>query len=460
MLNGFSLKSLLPKTLWGQLVSLLLMALLLSQAVALFIFVDTRRMLANSDSEKMVIGHIANTIDSIDLSADARGLRRTLQQANRPDLRFKISKTPMRGKDFRPVYSKRFKIALSKALKIDTKKIIVISRGAPGATIMRRSLPESIRISVKVAPKSWINIDRFSPKFSLRWIAPLLVTMFLMVVFIIVIVSLLVRRLTKPLAALSEAAQKLGRGQDVDDLEEVGTEDVRRVTRSFNQMNQKVKRFVDDRTKMLAAISHDLRTPITSLRLRAEFIEDKEIQAKILETLAEMQAMTEAALKFTKESQSQEKTKNVDLNSLLDTMVIDYVDMGKVVNLQAQDNQLQLILPMRVQSIKRALRNLIDNGVAYGEQVEISFKQNRFENVAEIYICDKGNGISKDEFEQVFEPFYRLEKSRNKDTGGVGLGLSIARDIVRGHGGDVELANITNDEQIVGLEVKVTLPMS
>lgn len=460
MLNGFSLKSLLPKTLWGQLVSLLLMALLLSQAVALFIFVDTRRMLANSDSEKMVIGHIANTIDSIDLSADARGLRRTLQQANRPDLRFKISKTPMRGKDFRPVYSKRFKIALSKALKIDTKKIIVISRGAPGATIMRRSLPESIRISVKVAPKSWINIDRFSPKFSLRWIAPLLVTMFLMVVFIIVIVSLLVRRLTKPLAALSEAAQKLGRGQEVDDLEEVGTEDVRRVTRSFNQMNQKVKRFVDDRTKMLAAISHDLRTPITSLRLRAEFIEDKEIQAKILETLAEMQAMTEAALKFTKESQSQEKTKNVDLNSLLDTMVIDYVDMGKVVNLQAQDNQSQLILPMRVQSIKRALRNLIDNGVAYGEQVEISFKQNRFENVAEIYICDKGNGISKDEFEQVFEPFYRLEKSRNKDTGGVGLGLSIARDIVRGHGGDVELANITNDEQIVGLEVKVTLPMS
>ncbi|MGL1921838.1 MAG: ATP-binding protein [Hyphomicrobiales bacterium] len=460
MLNGFSLKSLLPKTLWGQLVSLLLMALLLSQAVALFIFVDTRRMLANSDSEKMVIGHIANTIDSIDLSADARGLRRTLQQANRPDLRFKISKTPMRGKDFRPVYSKRFKIALSKALKIDTKKIIVISRGAPGATIMRRSLPESIRISVKVAPKSWINIDRFSPKFSLRWIAPLLVTMFLMVVFIIVIVSLLVRRLTKPLAALSEAAQKLGRGQDVDDLEEVGTEDVRRVTRSFNQMNQKVKRFVDDRTKMLAAISHDLRTPITSLRLRAEFIEDKEIQAKILETLAEMQAMTEAALKFTKESQSQEKTKNVDLNSLLDTMVIDYVDMGKVVNLQAQDNQPQLILPMRVQSIKRALRNLIDNGVAYGEQVEISFKQNRFENVAEIYICDKGNGISKDEFERVFEPFYRLEKSRNKDTGGVGLGLSIARDIIRGHGGDVEPANITNDEQIVGLEVKVTLPMS
>lgn len=460
MLNEFSLKPLLPKTLWGQLVSLLLMALLLSQAVALFIFVDTRRMLANSDSEKMVIGHIANTIDSIDLSADARGLRRTLQQANRPDLRFKISKTPMRGKDFRPVYSKRFKIALSKALKIDTKKIIVISRGAPGATIMRRSLPESIRISVKVAPKSWINIDRFSPKFSLRWIAPLLVTMFLMVVFIIVIVSLLVRRLTKPLAALSEAAQKLGRGQEVDDLEEVGTEDVRRVTRSFNQMNQKVKRFVDDRTKMLAAISHDLRTPITSLRLRAEFIEDKEIQAKILETLAEMQAMTEAALKFTKESQSQEKTKNVDLNSLLDTMVIDYVDMGKVVNLQAQDNQSQLILPMRVQSIKRALRNLIDNGVAYGEQVEISFKQNRFENVAEIYICDKGNGISKDEFEQVFEPFYRLEKSRNKDTGGVGLGLSIARDIVRGHGGDVELANITNDEQIVGLEVKVTLPMS
>ncbi|MBL1241952.1 MAG: HAMP domain-containing protein [OCS116 cluster bacterium] len=462
MSNNSWVKEIYPKTLWGQLVSLLLLALVISQLVVLLIFVDARRIASGNFVQDRMIDRIVNLVNSVEVNgAGRRPNRKMFEKFASPDLRFRAGFAPRRGRDERPEYSAQIRKLLIERLP-DVKKIIVTSSAVEtplGVKFRGARLPKMTRISIQLGQKYWLNIDHHVPPFSYAWIAPLLLTMLLMILFIIIIVSWVVRRLTKPLGALADAAQKLGRGQDVGELVEEGTRDVRHVTQSFNQMNRKIKSFVDDRTKMLAAISHDLRTPITSLRLRAEFIEDKEMQGKILETLDEMQMMTEAALKFSKDSVSDEKTKDTDLESLLESLVEDYEDMDADVKLTEDGDRVQIILPMRVMSMKRALRNLIDNGLKYGERVEVNFKLiDAGENVA-ICIKDIGPGIAEDELEKVFEPFYRLEKSRNKDTGGVGLGLSIARNIIRGHGGDLSIANIVQDGVVNGLEARIILPL-
>lgn len=462
------LKFLQPKTLWGQLVSLLLLALVISQFVALAIFVDARRMANDDFTEDRMIDRIVTLVNSVEIkNTRVRPNRKMFEKFASPSLRFRVEATSHRGRDQRPEYSSHIQELLAKRLP-DVKKIIVIShtvkpplgmKAPEGGRFAIGRQPKMTRISIQLAAKLWINIDHAEPPFSYAWIAPLLLTMVLMILFIIIIVSWVVRKLTKPLGALADATHRLGRGQDVGELVEEGTQDVRNVTQSFNQMNRKIKNFVDDRTQMLAAISHDLRTPITSLRLRAEFIEDKDMQSKILETLEEMQMMTEAALKFAKDSVSDEATKDIDLESLLESLAGDYADMDAQVSLPVNDDRPQVVLPMRVMAMKRALRNLIDNGLKYGERVELDFELVEADKNVVICIRDIGQGIDEDEFENIFEPFYRLEKSRNKKTGGVGLGLSIARNIIRAHGGDVSVQNIIKNGKIAGLEARIILPV-
>lgn len=447
-----------PKSLWGQLVSLLLLALVISQLIALFIFVDTRRNLENNLSEEQLINRIIVAAKQLQ-NSERRFAPRIVRDASSRNIKLTLGRRVPQMPDKMPEYSAGLQKRLLEELADISQDILVKSSGPKHIAFWSERRPSNVHVSVKLTPNTWLVANYLQKQPANGWISPLLVTMLLMVISIILVVSLVVRRLTKPLGELAKAAKELGHGQEVNELTEAGTEDVRHVIRSFNQMNTKIKRFVDDRTKMLAAISHDLRTPITSLRLRAEFIEDKEMQRKILDTLEEMQLMTEAALKFAKDSHSKEKTKNIDLASLLETLASDYKDMGKSVVLKDTGTMEQVILPLRVQSIKRAVRNLIDNGLKYGGDVSMSFTINKTENHAEIYICDNGKGIDEQELEQVFEPFYRLEKSRNKDTGGVGLGLSIARNIIAAHGGEVNLRNIKVDGQITAFEVQLILPL-
>lgn len=447
-----------PKSLWGQLVSLLLLALVVSQLIALAIFADTRRVFENNLSEEQLINRIVIAAKQIK-NTDKRFAPRILRDASTRNVRLTLGRRASHIPDNLPSYSAALQQKLLTELIGVSKVVLVKSNGPKHLAFWRQRQPDNVNVSVKLTPNTWLVANYLQKKPINSWILPLLMTMVLMVISIVLVVSLVVRRLTKPLGELAKAAKNLGHGQDVGELTEVGTEDVRNVIRSFNQMNKKIKRFVDDRTKMLAAISHDLRTPITSLRLRAEFIEDKEMQGKILATLEEMQMMTEVALKFAKDSHSKETTKNIDLASLLETLASDYKDMGKPVSLEDYSELAQIILPLRVQSIKRAVRNLIDNGLKYGGEVSLRFALNKADNIAEIYISDDGNGIDEDEFEQVFEPFYRLEKSRNKDTGGVGLGLSIARNIIAAHGGEVNLRNVKTDGKTTGFEVQIILPL-
>jgi signal transduction histidine kinase len=206
---------------------------------------------------------------------------------------------------------------------------------------------------------------------------------------------------------------------------------------------------MQDRTRMLAAMSHDLRTPITTLRLRAEFVEDDEIRSKILETLEEMQRMTEATLAFVREEAKAEATRQVDLNALIESVAADLSDLGSDVQFAETT---RVTYACRPHGMRRALRNLLENAIRYGDKAEVALKE-----VGEqwlITIDDHGPGIPDDDIDRMFQPFVRLDESRSEETGGIGLGLAIARSIIRGHGGDIKLEN----REEGGLRATISLP--
>ncbi|MEO5715882.1 MAG: ATP-binding protein [Luteolibacter sp.] len=263
------------------------------------------------------------------------------------------------------------------------------------------------------------------------------------------LVSIMVaRRVGRPLRRLTEAAERLGRGEEVPPLPEDGADDVRRTSIAFNQMQSRLRRFVQDRTRMVAAISHDLRTPITSMRLRAEFVEDEETREKMISTLDEMKAMTEATLAFAREDATSEETRSVDMNALLGSLCADLSELGLQVDFAEGD---RIPCNCRPDALRRAFRNVIENGVRYGNRARVSVAAS--DDDLEILVEDDGPGIAVADREKVFDPFVRLEQSRNRSTGGVGLGLSIARSIIRRHGGDIELMDGSP-----GLRVRLHLP--
>jgi signal transduction histidine kinase len=259
----------------------------------------------------------------------------------------------------------------------------------------------------------------------------------------------MVRRITFPLGRLSAAADRFGRGEAAEPLAEQGPSDIQHTIRAFNQMQARLERFVQDRTHMLAAISHDLRTPITALRVRAELIGDQETRHRIVATLDEMQHMTEATLAFVREESAPEETRLIDLAALVESLCNDLSDTGKQVSFSGPGKTPQRC---RSVSLKRALGNLVENAVTYGQRARVMLMEVR--NGLRIDVDDDGPGIAEPDMERVFDPFERLETSRSLETGGVGLGLAIARSIVRQHGGDITLSNRPEG----GLRTTVWLP--
>lgn len=289
--------------------------------------------------------------------------------------------------------------------------------------------------SIELMNGKWLNIES-SFKLPKRSLAPVVLPMIIMALLIIFIVWFTINRLTKPLRTLATAANDLGRGAEVQPLPEAGPAEVRAATRSFNEMQERLTRFIADRTRMLAAISHDLRTPITSLRIRAEFVEDDEDRERMIATLDEMRAIVEETLSFTRDASTQEEVRSVDLGGLLESIANDHEDMGDHVGVESES---RVVLKCRPGSLKRAFRNLIGNAIRYGGAVEVFICLD--DDHAEVRIADKGPGIPENRLEDVFEPFVRLEESRSEQTGGIGLGLAITRSIIHAQGGTIRLKN-------------------
>ena len=303
--------------------------------------------------------------------------------------------------------------------------------------------------SQALADGNWLLAVKVLPDPPRSGLNALLISLLFAVLLALLVVWITSRWITRPLARLARAAEHLGRGEKTPALDETGPQDIRQTTHAFNQMRERLERFVADRTRMLAAISHDMRTPLTALRLRAEFIDDAENREKILAALDDMQAMTEATLAFAKNEHNNENTTAVDLSALIDALCEDYRALGKhLVN----SNTPRCVTRCRQLALRRALRNLIDNALVYGDEATLELQAS--DKIIVITITDNGPGIADQDLARVFEPFVRLEESRNRDTGGVGLGLSIARTIIHAHGGELWLANRAQG----GLQASIQLP--
>lgn len=337
-----------------------------------------------------------------------------------------------------------------------TSGISVVIASLPALSdIIRDELKEDVmiigrlQISLQLADGTWMAVTEPSREFAtIRRIRNL----FFLVAGMALIagVSLFAARMViRPMRRLSAAADRLGRERELTPVHKSGVPELDAIADSFNQMQQRLKRFVDERTHMLAAISHDLRTPLTRLRLFAEFVNDQQQRALVLNDIEEMEQMLRASLAFASDEAHREPHSRVDLAALLISLCDTVSDAGAQVSYQGPDHA---ELPCQPVAIRRAFSNLIDNACKYGEEARVTLSEHA--DTIEVTIADRGPGIPADQVELAFTPFRRLEGSRNRESGGVGLGLSIARDVVHGHGGSIALES----HQPVGLLVRVRLP--
>jgi signal transduction histidine kinase len=258
-----------------------------------------------------------------------------------------------------------------------------------------------------------------------------------------------VRRVTAPLTILGAAAERLGRNLDAPPLEPIGTSEMRQAARAFNEMQERLRRLIENRTLMLAAISHDLRTPLTLLRLRAENAAKDEDRERMVATIAQMDQMIDASLKFARGEAMSEPRRSVDLAALLSSIADDMVDAGRPVTMAPSN---ELVYQCKPEALKRAVTNLLDNAIKYGKSARMSIEAT--DKSIAVIVDDEGPGIPQEELNRVMQPFYRLDNSRSPETGGIGLGLAIARSVAEAHGGHLTLSNRREG----GLRASIDLP--
>ena len=457
------LGNLFPQSLGGQLLAMLLLALVTTQGLSLLLLTDERNLAVRAALGFEVAGRAANVVLLLDdAPADLRPS--ILRAADSPLVRFEVGpapEAPHDGNDADSILGQIRQILGSpeREIRADIHAISMapmpIREGMPAAMrpmhdamMAGRTEAVEMTLSIRLASGDWLNVrtmfHRPGPQLSPKALLPLL----LVAVAVALVAWWTARRVVGPMRALAVGADRLGRGLDAGPLPMTGPSEVRNTTLAFNRMQDRLTRFVAERTHMLAALNHDLRSPLTAMRLRIEMLDETEDSVRLKSLVEEMQVMVEATLEFARGVAKAEPEATVDLAALLADIVSDVG--GDRANLAPSR---PVPVTIRPHMLNRALRNLIDNAVRYGDVANVTLTQEP--GTVIITIADSGPGLPKDQLEAAFEPFVRLEGSRNRDTGGVGLGLAIARTIVQAHGGTVLLRNRAGG----GLDAIVRLPI-
>jgi signal transduction histidine kinase len=303
---------------------------------------------------------------------------------------------------------------------------------------------------IELSDSSWLMFSAPSRSWGLDEAPRNLIVILLVLISTALVALIATRRLATPLQRFAEGARRFGVDFRAPPIEPLGPHEIRQAILAFNAMQAQLQHFIRDRTQMLAAISHDLRAPLTRMRLRGEFIEDSEQQQRLFRDVDEMQAMINSALEFFRDDARLEPATQFDLAELLQTLLDDYRDQGVDITFIGP---LRWVYFGRPLGLKRVMTNLLDNAIKYGSEPGIELIPSAGQ--VRIKVLDRGPGIPDACLEQVFVPFFRMEGSRNKSTGGVGLGLSAARAIVLEHGGSLTLRNRSTG----GLEALVVLPV-
>lgn len=465
-----------PDTLTGRALLVMLAGIVLSNGIGIAVFSGERLDLLTSARGQRLAERVSAAAMLMD-ETPTEQRRKVVRHLRRPGLRMFWSVDPItedNASDWQTRLVRGALIAqlgddgpdrlrLSLARRPDFQGLRGTSSGGGGP---RRDRPESatrrgdveepgvasevLLGAYRLSDGSWLNFAAPFTAFRPFWMTRFFLAILVTTLIVLAISIWAVRRATQPLSMFAGAAERLGLDMNAPPLPEQGPREVRRASHAFNEMQGRLQTFVRDRTQMLAAISHDLRTPITRLRLRAEFIEDADQKNRMLSDLDEIQSMIAATLDFARDDFAGEKQRAFDLAVLLRGICDEFQDLGADVTCAGPAHA---TFTGRPSALKRAFSNLVENAVKYGGGGTVTLTAE--DGSCIVRVEDQGPGLAECDRERVFEPFYRAEGSRSRETGGVGLGLAVARSVIRGHGGEVTLANRPEG----GLCATVALPV-
>ncbi|WP_245749942.1 sensor histidine kinase [Marinobacter zhejiangensis] len=473
----------MPRRAGGQLALLLITVLLLAQVITIWILAGERQGAMRSANRAHVLERVIDAYALVD-ATEAPQQERVLRLLSSTSMQLTVGSEPQLSWDEASNLSQRIadeldlpQASVRSALELD-RASCVLSNGSFHDEIdehedhderaehaegrhheeeehrerleRHHDCPPTIALSLGLSSGQWLNAEARPSNPTWLWLQATLTSVAISAILLTLTLLLAIRRILRPVNELSDAAHAFARGEKVQ-VQARGPEDIREVIHAFNRMQVQVSRAQEDRERLLAALAHDLRTPITSMRLRVEMLPAGEDRDRLLDTLQDMQHLAEATLDFIRGSTA-EQSRRYDLATLLDSLCSDLQELGMAVD--CQDSP-RCVLQGQPEAVKRALRNLIENAVHYGQRASVTLDAG--ENEAIITITDQGPGIPEQERDKVFQPFYRLEQSRSRETGGAGLGLAIARTLIRGMGGDIHLAAGPEGR---GLVVEVSLPVT
>lgn len=437
---SLAVKRMLPRTLLGRSLLIMVTPLILLQLITAYIFYErhwqtvTRRLAVSLAGDiSVVVDHLRsfptpeNETWILETARIHMGLDTTYQRGD-----VLPEQAPPRGSAIiDPVLSRSLQDALRRPFQIDT--------GSFGR-----------RIEIKIQlPDGVLHV--FAPRERL-WSVTTYIFILWMVgtsVILFAVATVFMRNQVRPIRRLAAAAEMFGKGRDVPDFKPAGALEVRQAAVAFNIMRQRIRRQISQRTEMLAGISHDLRAPLTRMKLELAMLRDSPEAAALSQDVADMERMVEAYLAFAR-GEGEEAPAETDLYPLLQEVARSARRNGVKIDVQKSGD---VAVPVRPNAVKRCLANLVENAATYGDTVSIQAR--RRGRVVEITVDDNGPGIPRDQRNRVFKPFFRMDEARNPDTGGMGLGLTIARDVARGHGGDITLG----ESPTSGLRAVLRLPV-
>ena len=431
-----SIKNFLPKRLFYRALLIVAVPVILLQLLVTIVFFDSLWIKTNKGMTRALVGEIDTFIVAFDNENNDKGYIVDLFSIYL-DLNIKY----IQDEEFNFKLNERWFSPIDRSLRRELKSSIGNNKFWFSTTDYLELI--NIRIKYKkgyfefLVPRD--RVTSSSARLFGLWIS-------VPAIFLIFVAILFLKNQTRPITNLAKAAEKFGRGEEVDDYRPSGSLEIRQAGYEFDKMRKRILRHLNQRSEMLSGISHDLRTPLTRMKLQLSFIKDKEISSKLSDDISEMEKMLNEYLQFTSSSQS-EKNEVFDLSKLLNETVERYENDSIT-----KDLTQNILINGRKNLLKRSFNNIIDNGLKYGKKINIKLNKNG-KNIF-ILIEDNGPGIPKEEYENVFKPFYKIDKGRGETKSSVGLGLSIASDIIRSHGGYVKL----DKSSMNGLGVKIFLP--
>ena len=450
-----------PKSLTGQIALLVAAALFVAQAINFGLLLNERRGARFAQVIAPAVTRLADTAER--LNSNAPEPPRQANGDRRPDQRTRVQRldaNPIPADAERsPQVENDIRAGLADAGVQHGQVIAVVRPVDPDLPFLRKMTPQraerirrmgaELNVAVELPGKGWLMLRSGWPRSERALIWQLIAQTLILYAVVLVPVLLAGRRIAGPLRNLALATRDFRPGVDADPVEERGPGDVRAVIAAYNTLSLRVNAMLDEKDRMLGAIGHDLRTPLMALRVRIESVDDEDDRAKMADTIDEMSRTLDDILSLARLGRPSEPLTDVDLSALVDAVVEDFRDLDQNVTF---DETPRLKMRLRPSLMRRAVRNLIENAVKYGGGAEVYLHAHP--NSVAIEVCDRGPGIPAGSLEAVFDPFKRLEESRNRDTGGVGLGLALARAIVNDAGGQIALANREGG----GLSATITLP--